>query len=413
MAPRLPIIHAQRYKVGLAAYAACAVHLLADFLKPEAQDKGASKLSAFLPSASIGGRLEPHSVLPSRDAGTGPVADSAAVFAAAATLGVIAASSRGGRVPHARGGEAEIGSGEEQLPNSKIIVEASAGAVTISPEKSFDAERAFRRMWTKADWLHVHAVSGAVHTLIGLVYLLDLMIGDVVRLNGGAYTDHVPIEWVLGSMVFGAVNAISGLQTSLLPRPFNNPAQLLGFGEDGNLQAAGFLNTAGFYFFLTYQSLRVLPEYPQWLVPLDPLFAAITFVAIFHTIFIINSWVGRGKLSQGFALGMSLPLLLNCPVSLHLFFQGQSWVQDLTAIYPGWPEVFFSANYALAWAGSLVTLVLSLYERKVCNLTERLLMTLFLGLITFIVIPLRAKLLIPQWFEGQWMVMLTLNPPSA
>jgi len=153
-------------------------------------------------------------------------------------------------------------------------------------------------MWTRADAWHVHAISGGLHTIIGLFYLLDILVGDVVRLNGGQWSEHVPFELVLASMVFGAVNAVSGLQPTLLPRPTETLPQLLGFGEDGNLQAAGFVNTAGFYFFLTYQSLRVLPEYPVWLQPLDPVFSATAFVAIFHAIFLINSWVSRGKLSR-------------------------------------------------------------------------------------------------------------------
>lgn len=293
----------------------------------------------------------------------------------------------------------------ETLEETTLEVDASGVA------RANWQDTAIRRMWTRADAWHVHAISGGLHTIIGLFYLLDILVGDVVRLNGGQWSEHVPFELVLASMVFGAVNAVSGLQPTLLPRPTETLPQLLGFGEDGNLQAAGFVNTAGFYFFLTYQSLRVLPEYPVWLQPLDPVFSATAFVAIFHAIFLINSWVSRGKLSREFAVGMSAPLLLNVPVSLHLVFQGQWWVEALSAAYPGWPEVFFSANYALAWAGSMVTLVLSLYERKVCDLQQRALMTVFLGLITFTVIPLRAALLVPQWFQTDQMVMLTLNPP--
>lgn len=291
---------------------------------------------------------------------------------------------------------------------------SGGAAATLKASSSFSWERAFRRMWTAADWMHVHAISGGAHTLIGLIYLIDVIAGDLVRLNGGQWTNHVSLDVVLLSMLFGAVNAATGLQPSLLPRPFSDLPQLLGFGKDGNLQAAGFVNTAGFYFFLTYQSLRVLPLYPEWLRPFDPVLAAVTFVSIFHTIFIINSWVSRDKLSQGFAIAMSLPLLLNCPVSLHLFFEGQSWVAQLSTIYPGWPEVFFAANYALAWAGSMVTLVLSLYERRVCDITQRLLLTLVLGAITFVVIPLHAYLMIPEWFDGEhWMVMATLTPPAT
>lgn len=266
-------------------------------------------------------------------------------------------------------------------------------------------------MWTSADFWHVHAVSGMVHTAIGAVYLLDVMAGDLAKLSGTTWTAHVPFDLVLLSMVAGAINAVSGLQPALLPRPFKDLLQLLGFGEDGNLKAAGFVNTAAFYFFLTYQSVRPLPWYPSFLQAWDPALALLATISLFHAIFIMNSWVGRGKLSQGFAIAISAPLLLNLPVSLHLLFEGQPWVEKLTSAYPGWPEVFFSANYCLAWAGSLVTLVLSLYERKVVNLTERLLITVLIGAICFILIPLRAYLLIPEWFlQGQWDVMLTLTP---
>jgi len=47
----------------------------------------------------------------------------------------------------------------------------------------------------------------------------------------------------------------------------------------------------------------------------------------------------------------------------------------------------------------------------VIDLTERLLITVLIGAICFILIPLRAYLLIPEWFlQGQWDVMLTLTP---
>lgn len=332
----------------------------------------------------------------------------------ATLLGVVAGAAGGVLKPRRR---SALRSSPETIPEETL---AEALGEPIKVDSTMDStgvlradwqDTAIRRMWTRADAWHVHAISGGVHTLIGFFYLLDIMIGDVVRLNGGQWSEHVPFDLVLASMIFGAINAVSGLQPSLLPRPTQTLAQLLGFGEDGNLQAAGFVNTAGFYFFLTYQSLRVLPEYPSWLQPFDPLLSATAFVSIFHAIFLINSWVSRGKLSREFAIGMSAPLLLNVPVSLHLILQGQWWVEALSTAYPGWPEVFFSANYALAWAGSMVTLVLSLYERKVCDLQQRALLTVFLGLITFTVIPLRAALLVPQWFQGDQMVMLTLNPP--
>mmetsp|Transcript_135982 Transcript_135982/g.290664 ORF Transcript_135982/g.290664 Transcript_135982/m.290664 type:complete len:456 (+) Transcript_135982:88-1455(+) len=284
-----------------------------------------------------------------------------------------------------------------------------------TPTHYFTVERLVRRMWTAADSLHIHAITGIVHTVVGLLYILDVAAADLAQMNGMKWSEHVPFEVVVASIVFGAANAASGLQPALLPRPFEDVLQLLGIGEKGNLGSAGFVNTAAFFFILTYQSLRVLPSYPVLLQPLDPIFALFSIAALAHTIFIIYSWVWRDKLSQGFAFAMTAPLLLNLPVSLHLLFQGQSWVEQLSAVYPGWPEVFFAANYALAWSGSLVTLVLSLYERKLITIMQRLLMVVAIGALVLSLISLRAIHLIPEWFlpwSDGWVVMFTLIPPS-
>jgi len=201
------------------------------------------------------------------------------------------------------------------------------------------------------------------------------------------------------------------MQPSLVPGRVRDFPQLMGFGEDGNLKAAGFLNTCSFFFFLTYQSCRPLPEYPTWLMPLDPLISAFAMAMLFHAVFLINSWVGKG-LSQGLAIGICAPLMLNLPVSLHLLFEGQSWVATMANIYPAWPQLFFIANYCLAWAGSVAAFVLSLYERRVIDLTTRLVIFLLIGLFFFILIPLEAYQDVPSWFFDEWQVMLTLTPPS-
>jgi len=300
---------------------------------------------------------------------------------------------------------------EGELEGSPAVVSTTSagGSATVA---SPDWLRAARRMWTAADAYHIHAVTGVFHGVVGLFYLLDVVAVNAATLMGSSWSPLVPFELVVASIVVGAINAVTGLQPALLPRPFKDLMQLFGFGEQGNLKSAGFINTAFFYFFLTYQSIRPLESYPTWLQPLDGLFAGFTITALWHAIFIMNSWVGRGKMSQALAVAISLPLLLNMPVSLHLLFEGQGWVEQLSAAYPGWPQVFFTANYALAWSGSMVTFVLSLYERRVVSIEERNLLTVFLGALTFTVIPAQAFVLIPQWFNGDQMVMLTLIPPS-
>lgn len=292
----------------------------------------------------------------------------------------------------------------------QVVSLGGVATASVPSEPSFSWDLAVRRMWTAADKAHIHAITGTIHISIGLVYIIDVIAGDVATLNGMKWTPHVSLDVLLISMLFGAANAVSGLQRSLLPKPFKDLVECLGFGEKPNYKSAGFINTAVFYFILSYQSLRVLPDYPVWMMPLDPVIAFGTLVAVWHSIYIINSYVGQG-LSQGLAFGISAPLLLNVPVALHLLFQGESWVQSLGAAYPGWPEVFFGANYALAWAGSMVTFVLSLYERRVVTLTERLILILLMGLITAIFVPLRAYVLVPDWFFKDAIVMLTLSPP--
>mmetsp|Transcript_83951 Transcript_83951/g.271286 ORF Transcript_83951/g.271286 Transcript_83951/m.271286 type:complete len:434 (-) Transcript_83951:164-1465(-) len=396
-------------------------------------------IGAFLPPAAARAVVQPAGQ-PAAGAGVGVVGEEASGAAAAspsatvgagslatavAALAVAAAANRGERRGPAAISRSRLrATGLDEAPpeimeealEKKASAEAAvaSGAAVVTPRSSggtVSLNLAVQRMWTRADYLHVHAISGIIHTGIGLIYILDVLVADLATLSGTPTSTQLPFDIVLFSMLAGAANAVSGLQVTLMPRPFKDVWQLLGFGEDGNLKSAGFVNTAVFYFILSYQSLRVLPSYPEFLQPLDPAFAFASLLALVHAIFIINSWVGKG-LSQGFALGISLPLLLNVPVSYHLLLGGQAWVENLSTVYPGWPDLFFSANYALAWAGSFVTLVLSLYERKVTDLNGRLLLTVFTGAITFAMIPLRGYLSVPEWFQGQWMVMLTLTPPS-
>mmetsp|Transcript_58852 Transcript_58852/g.137462 ORF Transcript_58852/g.137462 Transcript_58852/m.137462 type:complete len:424 (+) Transcript_58852:49-1320(+) len=304
----------------------------------------------------------------------------------------------------------------EQVDDKMSTTEESSTATDIQTSGgaavAAEPPRPWFRMWTRADFWHIHAVAGTVELAIGVVYLLELIAGDILRLNGMSWSSFVPMEAVYLSLALGAVNALSGLQPTLLPRPYDDFLQLLGLGEKGNLKSGGFVNTAVFYFILAHQCVRVSPDFPVWLQAWDPVFASVALVGLFHAIGIIYAWVLRGQLSAGFAFGMASTLCLNLPVSLHLLLEGQSWVDKLSAAYPGWPEVFFSANYALAWAGAAVSLVLSLYERRVVDITERLLLTLFIGALVFGVIGLQAAVFVPEWFsEGQYMVMLTLIPP--
>ena len=51
-----------------------------------------------------------------------------------------------------------------------------------------------QRMWTKADAMHLHALSGAVYMLLGGLVLLDVAAVDLMTLNGLQAQQLLPSE---------------------------------------------------------------------------------------------------------------------------------------------------------------------------------------------------------------------------
>jgi len=273
------------------------------------------------------------------------------------------------------------------------------------------ASRSLKHMWSAADAGHIHAISGIAYTVIGAIYLLDVFGHDVAALAGEPAEMHFSRELAVGSLALGAFNAASGMQPALLARSVQDLPQILGLGPNGNLKSGGFVNTCVFFFILAYQSLRVLPSFPAVLAPMDHLVGLVTLAAIWHTMQILDGWVRKDTMHRVDSL--LVPSYLNLPVALHLLLQGPSWLEQLTAAYPGFPEVFFTANYALAWSLSMVTFLVSLKERKVISEEIRNFLMLSFPALVFIVIPVRVALLVPEWFQDDIWNMLTLNPPSS
>lgn len=294
---------------------------------------------------------------------------------------------------------------------------AGAGVAEVgSPEQVLAWRRmwtvkSLQSMWTKADSMHVHAISGAAYTVVGAVYLLNTAAGDVAALSGGAWGLQMPWEVVCCAMALGVINAASALQPALIAKSANELPALLGFGPDANLRSGGFINACLFYCILTYQGLRALPSFPPTLAALDPLVGAASLLGMAQTASILNGWVAKGALHRVDAL--LIPSALNLPVALHLLFQGQAWADELAMQYPQWPEVFFFANFALAWALSMVTFLLSLYERRVISLEARSFIMVTFPALVFAAIPLHVAVHIPEWFKEDWMTILTLSVPGV
>mmetsp|Transcript_154136 Transcript_154136/g.492993 ORF Transcript_154136/g.492993 Transcript_154136/m.492993 type:complete len:229 (-) Transcript_154136:143-829(-) len=158
------------------------------------------------------------------------------------------------------------------------------------------------------------------------------------------------------------------------------------------------------------EAVRVLPSFPASLQPLDSLIGLLAFLATTHTAAILNGWVNKQAVHR--VDTVFLPPLVNLPVAWHLLMDGQTWVEELSARYPGWPEAFFMSNCTLAWSASMVTFVLSLHERRVVSLEMRNGIMLGFPFIVFAIICARVGSLIPEWFQDDVWTIFTLSAPG-
>ncbi|CAE7575882.1 unnamed protein product [Symbiodinium sp. CCMP2592] len=296
--------------------------------------------------------------------------------------------------------------------------------------------QSINRMWTSADVAHVHAISGAIYFALGAGVLLYTCATDIMTINGNSWalTSELDVTWMSGCQSFselcwslqrglmsssaptlpmevkllalfaGVLNALSGLQPSLLGSR-SDVLKILGFGSRGDVKTGGFLNAAAFYLVLAYQTARaVWPE----LAIADPLVGGLTLLLVAHQAFILNCWVQSGHMHRVDAF--LVPGIFNLPVTLHLLAGSQAWWEELCNRFDAWPEFFFSGNFAVAWACAMVTLVLSLYERRVISLELRGLLMLSFPAVVFLTVFLRALALLPQGLDENLWLLLTLNP---
>lgn len=303
----------------------------------------------------------------------------------------------------------ESSQGFEVAADGNVITDAQSVPPQVKAWRAFWKFGSLDQLWTAADIAHIHAFTGGAYLIGGFTFLMDTMMHDIAIHYEGRWSTVLSTDFALVCLALGTANALSGLQPRLLSGRPGGLLKALGLGEDGDLKSGGFVNTALFYLVMVYQSVRVLPSFPQALGAMDCGVGLLALLLIMHQAWIIFGFVRKGAMESTDA--MFLPGMFNLPVALHLFLHGQEWVSQMSETYVGFPEFFFFANFAIAWCCSAVTFLLSIHERRVISQGLRNSLMVFLPLVTvFATVPPRAWLLMPQWFDGELAVMFTLSP---
>ena len=95
--------------------------------------------------------------------------------------------------------------------------DASLGPSTSAPSKKMTLERAFKRMWTRADRGHVHGISGGVYTALGAVVMGGWFRDDVDSVlaeSGAVLADGADVATTTLALILATTCAVSGVPLS-------------------------------------------------------------------------------------------------------------------------------------------------------------------------------------------------------
>ncbi len=267
-----------------------------------------------------------------------------------------------------------------------------------------------RRLWTKADYLHSHAVSGTAFMVLGALYVLYFLCDELFAGAGLAHAENGVVGWVpLAIMWTGVINCISCLPMSKFRTGPSGGYDTKGAGFKGLGIGMTMLGIWTAYFFSGH--------YPTWMAPVDPVLAIGFLAVIIHGI--VNSEVALAKELEEKAPAMtpegvwksppsssdetdptaaaaaatavaveretrmeiilnhrvaSYPNLLHLPVLYNIILGGQPWLQQLLLRFPLEPTLLFHASFGIAVANSIVFLGATLKDRRLMTLRQWLLL---------------------------------------
>ena len=239
-----------------------------------------------------------------------------------------------------------------------------------------------RRLWTRADFMHIHAVSGAYFLFLGIPWL-------VYSHAVAALDPSTPMEtssWFLTSLLLaGLVNALSAIPMSRF-----SSNKLFDLKD---LKANGFtFGGTGLTCMCLWIAWWFSGDYPQWLHAFDiPVYAMWALVCAGTTVnweymlqqnFEANERAGRkfAKVPKKEMMQKAIlyrlaswPNLTQLTFMFSIPFGGLAWVQSVTAAYPMQMTPMYHYGIASAMGYALSMFSETLRDRKLVSLETDLL----------------------------------------
>mmetsp|Transcript_5710 Transcript_5710/g.7876 ORF Transcript_5710/g.7876 Transcript_5710/m.7876 type:complete len:373 (+) Transcript_5710:25-1143(+) len=245
-----------------------------------------------------------------------------------------------------------------------------------------------KRMWTDMDFLHIHAISGVVYSVLGTWWLVRLFYD---QLTLGDQASVAPGAGAMALLIAGLINC-----ASCIPMSKFNPKN-----ATGDLKGDGFKNLGvGMTTLAIWLSYWFSGFYPNSLHFLDTPLALAGFGTILWGIH--TSETALAEELEGVDLSTtkehngesisdiiinhrvaSYPNLLHLPCIYNVAVGGQDWWLKINSQFPMQPVLLFHACFALGVGNSIIFLGATLKDRNLMTLRQWLYMQV-IALVPFV-----------------------------
>jgi len=266
-----------------------------------------------------------------------------------------------------------------QLPTEGVIHDGTKIVLQAGKISSMTWEQYWklfrRRMWTRRDWAHLHAISGVLYLFPGLAWVAYMWYQQALY-GGAALMEPGPISFAI--LFAGVVNCVTSL-----PMAYLKPSNVEGADIVGDAFRSLGVGVTGNCIWLSFWFSG---SYPNWLHVLDKPIGAVSLAAIFWGI-----WVAEASLTETLKELDEIPLerrterkwdhiinhkigsypnLFNVPCIANIMIGGTQWYSEVLTRFPQEHLLLFHGCFGLGCANSAIFLWATMYGRKLMTLRQ-------------------------------------------